>query len=65
MWLRGDVGTGDSDFTWSAKFGAGCRFNERWSVVGMYAILSNDVEDGDFKWDVDYSGLTLAVGYSF
>jgi predicted porin len=65
VWLRGDVGTGDSDFTWNAAIGAGYRFNKRWSAVGAYRILSNDIEEGTFKWDVDYTGLGLAVGYSF
>ncbi len=65
VWLRGDIGTGDSDFTWNAALGVGYRFNDRWSAVGAYRVLSNDFEEGDFKWDVDYSGFGLAVGYSF
>lgn len=65
MWLRGDVGTGDSDFVWNAMVGAEYSFSERWSVVAAYRVLSTDVKKGGFKWDVDMSGLGLAVGYTF
>ena len=50
---------------WNAVVGGGYRFNERWSALGAYRVLSNDVEQDGFKWDVDYSGLALAVGYTF
>lgn len=66
VWLRGDVGVvGDSDTTWHAVLGAGYRFNPAWSLVAAYRVLSNDIEDGGFKWDVVHSGLGLAVGYTF
>ena len=65
VWLRGDVGSGDSDFVWNAVVGAGYRFNKRWSLNGVYRVLSNDVEQDGFKWDVDYSGLGIALGYTF
>ena len=68
LWLRGDVGiVGDSETTWNAAFGARYNFSPKWSGVLAYRYLSNDYEDDDigFKWDVDHSGLALAVGYSF
>lgn len=66
VWLRGDVGVvGDSDTTWNAAVGAGYNFNPRWSLVGAYRVLSTDIEQDGFKWDVDYSGLGLALGYTF
>lgn len=66
IWLRGDVGVvGDSDTTWNAAVGAGYLFNERWSAVLAYRVLSTDIVQNGFKWDVEYSGLGLAVGYTF
>ena len=65
VWLRGDVGGGDSDAVWNAVVGAGYRFNKRWTLAGAYRVLSNDVEQDGFKWDVDYSGLAIALGYTF
>jgi hypothetical protein len=65
IWLRGDVGAGDSDFVWNAVVGAGYLFNRNWSAVLAYRVLSTDLEKDGFKWDMDYSGLGLAVGYTF
>ncbi len=66
IWLRGDVSVvGDSDTTWHAFIGAAYRFNPKWSVLAAYRVLSNDVDDGSFKWDVVRSGVGLAVTYSF
>ena len=65
VWLRGDIGGGDSDTVWNAVVGAGYRFNKRWTLGGAYRVLSNDVEQDGFKWDVDYSGLAIALGYNF
>jgi len=65
VWLRGDVGGGDSDTMWNGVIGAGYRFNKRWSLVGAYRVLSNNVEQDGFKWDVDYEGLGIALGYTF
>ena len=66
IWLRGDVGVvGDSDSTWNAVVGVGYLFNPRWSVALAYRLLSTDYRDGGFKWDIEQSGLGLAVGYTF
>lgn len=68
LWFRGDVGMfGDSETTWNAVVGARYNFNPKWSAVLAYRYLSNDFEDEDtgFKWDVNHSGLGLAVGYTF
>ena len=65
VWLRADVGGGDSDTTWNGIIGAGYRFNKRWSLGGIYRILANNYEDGDFKWDVNYEGLGITLGYTF
>jgi hypothetical protein len=65
LWLRGDVGTGDSDSTWNGVIGAGYHLNKHWSLGGSYRILSNDFEEDDFKWDVDYEGAAIILGYTF
>ena len=66
VWLRGDVGVvGDSDSTWNAAIGAGYSFNKKWSMLLAYRVLSNDVIQNGFKWDVEHSGVGLAVSYTF
>lgn len=65
VFLRADVGGGDSDFVWNASLGAQYRFNRNWSAIAAYRVLANDVEKDGFRWDVNYQGLGLAVGYSF
>ncbi len=65
LWLRGDIGGGSSDFTWNAVAGAAYRFNKNWSGVLAYRVLSTDYTKDGFKWDVDLSGLGLAVGYTW
>lgn len=65
VWLRGDVGGGDSDFVWHGVAGAVYLLNPEWSLAAAYRVLSNDIEDGTFKWDVVHSGFGLAVGYTF
>jgi len=65
VWLRGDVGGGDSDSAWNGVIGAGYHFKERWTLAGVYRILANDIVQDNFKWDVDYSGVGIALGYTF
>ncbi len=65
MFLRGDIGAGDSDSVLNGAVGGGYRFNKTWSLIGAYRVMSTDYEDGDFKWDIDMSGLGLALGISF
>jgi len=65
VWLRADVGGGDSDTTWNGIVGAGYRFNKKWSLSAAYRVLANNYEEDDFKWDVDYKGFGLALGYTF
>lgn len=65
VWLRGDVGGGDSDSAWNAVIGTAYRFNEHWSLGGVYRVLANDVEQDNFKWDVNYEGVGVVLGYKF
>ena len=67
VWVRGDVGAGDSESTWNAVGGVGYLFNDRWSVTTTYRVLSNDYRDdaSGFRYNVDHSGLGVAVGFTF
>jgi hypothetical protein len=65
VWLRGDVGGGDSESAWNAVIGTGYRFNERWTMGATYRILANDVVQDNFKWDVNYEGVGVILGYTF
>jgi len=65
VWLRGDVGSGDSDTTLNGVIGASYHINNRWSLGGGYRILTNDYEQDGFKWDVDYEGVSFILGYTF
>lgn len=65
LWLRGDIGAGDSDSLWLAGIGGGYKFNKTWSVVAAYRYLSTDFESDDLKWDVDQYGLGIGLGISW
>ena len=68
--LRGDIGTGGSDFAWFAQAAIGYDISEKFTLAAAYRILSldreADVDTADyFKYDIDQSGLGLAVAYHF
>jgi predicted porin len=65
VWLRGDIGAGQSDLTWLATAGAGYRFNKTVGVLVAYRYLKTDYEDGDFKWDIAQKGLGLGVDFAW
>jgi hypothetical protein len=61
-WLRGDVGTGGSKFTWLAEAGGGYHWGSRWAAYLAYRILDTDYEHGGLLYDVKLSGLLLGFG---
>jgi hypothetical protein len=65
--LRGDVGAGDSDMTWSASAFYDYRINDKFSSLIGYRWLDYDLELGSgedlFVYDVTYQGPVLAVMY--
>ena len=65
LWLRGDIGAGDSDSIWLAGVGGGYKFNKTWSLLAAYRYLSTDFESDDLKWDVDQYGLGIGLGISW
>lgn len=68
--LRADVGMGGSDFAWFGQAMVGYDISEKFTLSGGYRILSldreADLDSADyFKYDMDQSGLGLAVAYKF
>lgn len=69
--IRGDVGTGGSDFAWFANAGFGYRFSDLVSLGLAYRILSLDYETGSvpggdyYRYDVALNGLGLALVFTF
>jgi hypothetical protein len=65
--IRGDAGTGGSDFAWFGNAGIGYRFSPKISALLGYRILSLDHEGGAnqnyFKYDVTMDGVGLALGF--
>ncbi len=61
LWLRGDVGAGDSDQVWFGEVGLSYRFNETYSLVGGYRHLDTEYENGGFTWDMTQSGLGVGL----
>jgi hypothetical protein len=69
--IRGDIGTGGSDFAWFANAGFGYRFSDLVSLGLAYRILSLDYETGSvpsndyYRYDVALNGLGLALVFTF
>lgn len=65
VWVRGDIGTGGSDFVWLAEVGGAWRFNKTWSVVAAYRYLDTDYQTSAFTWDMVQSGFGIGAGISW
>ena len=68
--VRGDIGTGGSEFAWFGNAALGYRFYDTVSAGLAWRVLSldrePDVEEGDLLlYDVTQNGLGLGVGFSF
>lgn len=67
--IRGDIGTGGSDFAWFGQIDLGYRISDHFGAIAAYRVLSLDYEgDGGesfFRYDVVQSGLVLGLGYEF
>lgn len=67
--IRGDIGTGGSDFAWFGQVALGYKFSEHWGTTVAWRILSLDYTGNEgssyFRYDVAQSGLGLAIGYQF
>jgi len=63
--LRGDIGTGDSDLTWSASGLFDYSFNNKFSTLIGYRWRDYDLEQGSgsdrFTYDITYEGPVLAA----
>lgn len=67
--LRGDIGTGGSDFAWFGQVALGYMISEHWGTTLGYRILDLDYtgdEGASFlRYDITQSGLGLSLGYRF
>lgn len=67
--LRGDIGTGGSDFAWFGNAGLGYRFSDLVSLGLAYRILSQDYETGSgsdyYRYDVTMNGIGIVLVFSF
>jgi len=67
--IRGDIGTGGSDFAWFGQVSLGYMISEHWGTALGYRILDIDYtgDEGDsyFRYDMTQSGLGLSLGYRF
>ena len=69
--LRGDIGTGGSDFAWFGNAGFGYRFSDLVSLGLAYRVLSLDYETGSplggdyYSYDVTMNGLGLVLLFTF
>lgn len=69
LMIRGDVGTGDSEFVWNAAVLLDYRFNKTISMLGGYRWLDYDYETGSgrdrFTYDVTYEGPAIALRFDW
>lgn len=67
--IRGDIGTGGSDFAWFGNATFGYRFSDLFTLGVAYQILGLDYQTGSgsdyYKWDVALSGIGLVLGFTF
>ena len=67
--IRGDIGTGGSDFAWFGQVELGYKFSEHWGAVAAWRVLSIDYQGDEgasyLRYDVTQSGLGLGLGYQF
>jgi hypothetical protein len=60
---RADVGTGDSDLVWNALVSFDYRFNNVVSGLVGYRVIDYDVDEPDFKYQMNHSGPVLALAF--
>jgi len=61
----GDVGTGDSDLTWSVQGILGYRLNKRWNLQGGYRFVRWNFESGDSLSTLNVRGPIFGATYKF
>ncbi len=63
--LRLDAGAGDSDSTYQALAMLNYAFTDKWTGAFGYRYLKDDYENNDFVYDIELSGIEMAVTYAF
>ncbi len=59
-----DVGAGESDITWQARVGLGCRF-ESVEVLGVWRYLDYDLGNGTPIQSVEFNGPAVGITFRF
>lgn len=67
--LRGDIGTGGSNFEWNVVGLIHWRFAKHWALGGGFRVLDVDYEDGEgpsrFALDANYGGPLIGIVIHF
>ena len=67
--IRGDIGTGGSDFAWFGQIAFGYMISDHFGATAAWRILSLDYSGDEgssyFQYDVTQSGLGLGLSYRF
>jgi len=63
--VSGDIGAGESDFTWQASAILGWRVNDSCSVGVGYRGLGTDYKNGGFTYDVTAYGPVIGAEWKF
>ena len=65
--LRGDVGTGGSDFAWFGDLALGYHFSPKVTALASWRMLGLDYQGDEpkFIYDITQAGIGLGIGYSF
>jgi hypothetical protein len=61
----GDLGTGDSDFTWATEGRIGYRLNDKWDAYAGYRYVGWNFESGDALADINARGPIFGAIYRF
>jgi hypothetical protein len=65
VWVRGDVGAGESSSVWLAEAGGGYLSENSWSVYLAYRVLDTDYRGEALRYDAQQYGLQAGLGYRF
>jgi len=60
---RADIGAGDSDLVWYGLLAFDYRFNKTVSGLIGYRAIDYDVDESDFKYQMNHSGPLLALAF--
>jgi hypothetical protein len=65
VWVRTDIGAGESSSVWLAEAGGGYRSEGAWSVYLAYRVLDTNYHGDTLHYDAQQFGLQAGVGFRF